>query len=565
MKPYSPGIFLIWNIASVEAKLANAKQIRPPHFLIALCKFNDLDFKTFFAGQQLENPDLPTTLESEKTRISKIFQELNFDTTKFRRQLRRQIAKPGLNHIGAEELHRNSVARQAFRSAELIAASDADANQVFPDHLLKAMLKLPDQPWEIILKNMGIQNPYLGAIEVSLIPKDNRVQKKQHSPTPFLDRFGRDLNRLAHEGKLNPLIGRKEELRALAQGLIQQRKKNVLLVGEAGVGKTCIVEGLAQLLESDSPPSVLKGKRIIEISIADLLAGTMYRGQFEERIQGVIQEALHNKEMIIFIDEFHTVMGAGGEGANDAANILKPELARGNLQCIGATTMAEYRKYIEEDSALNRRFQVIYIDEPNREEATRILQGLKPGFESHYGLKITDEAINAAVEFSQRYLSELRLPDKAIDLIDQACAGVRLSSISSWKNKPTTTEVKRIDVASVVSRKCRIPLERLSEDEKQRLLHLEEYLCQRVIGQEDAVSRLAESIRIARTGLKPANKPVGVFLFAGATGTGKTELAKALANLEFDDNFNSDGYVRVSGKTFWFSPNRCTTWLYRSR
>ena len=293
--------------------------------------------------------------------------------------------------------------------------------------------------------------------------QNGEVGKKKVA-TPTLNQFGRDLTALARQEKLAPLIGRKEELRTLGQILLQERKNNPLLLGEAGVGKTCIVEGLAQKIATGNVPTALTGKRIIEISMSGLLAGTKYRGEFETRIQGVINEVTQNDDIILFIDEIHTVMEAGGEGASDAANIMKPALARGGFPCIGATTIAEYRKYIETDPAFERRFQDVWVDEPTRVEAIEILQGLRARLEKHHQIQITEEAIIAAVELSQRYLPDSFLPDKAIDLIDQACAAARLVSFSPG-HQQTSYTINRDGIAAVVAKRSQIPIESLTEDE----------------------------------------------------------------------------------------------------
>lgn len=396
------------------------------------------------------------------------------------------------------------------------------------------------------------------------------------SGTPNLDRYGRDLSRLAREGQLDPVIGREAEMRNLARVLAQKRKNNAILVGEAGVGKTCIVEGLAQALTLANAEPSLKNKRIVEISMTSLVAGTKYRGEFEERIEAVLREASADKNIILFVDEIHTILAAGAaEGALDAANILKPALARGDLRCIGATTVGEYRKYIERDPALERRFQMLWVEEPTPEETMEILRGLRPRFEEHHGLKIDDEAIEAAVRLSVRYLPDFRLPDKAVDLIDQACASARIQSLSVAIAEPCAVEAQpeeapadpgkveettqaaspqetaettetapeavevplihigRTDIVSLVAQRSRLPIDELEADEAQRLLRMEDALRRRVIGQEEAIAEVSHAVRMARAGLKDPNKPVGAFLFVGPTGTGKTELAKTLAEFLF--------------------------------
>ncbi|MBI3464880.1 MAG: ATP-dependent Clp protease ATP-binding subunit [Planctomycetes bacterium] len=419
-------------------------------------------------------------------------------------------------------------------------------------------------------------------------PERPDKQARQPEKLWVLEKFGRDLTRLAAEGKLDPVIGRRNEMRTLAGVLMQKRKNSAILIGEAGVGKTCVVEGLAQRIVGPKPPSGLDGKRIVEVTLTALVAGAKYRGDFEERMQAVVREATSDPELILFIDEIHTLMGAGGEGSSDAANILKPALARGDLRVIGATTVAEYRKYIEKDPALERRFQVVWVEEPTRQQAIEILRGLRAKLEEHHDLTISDDCVEAAVDLSMRYLADFRLPAKAIDLIDQACARARLTSFSvppvavaeaevdldahsrmnmhpdqshpspplrgrgagvrgvcTDANSPEPSfgpdllhaagVIGRVDIARVVAQRCRIPLDRLTSDEAERFLHMEEMLSKRVIGQEEAVTKVCDAIRTARAGLKNPKRPMAVFLFLGSTGTGKTELAKALAEFLFGD------------------------------
>ena len=345
--------------------------------------------------------------------------------------------------------------------------------------------------------------------------------------------FGRDLSRLAKDGKLAPVIGRKPEMLKIAQTLLQSRKNNVILVGEAGVGKTGIVEGLAQRIAQGKVPDELKATRIIELSMSLLVAGTKYRGEFEERMQAVIKEASVDSNIVLFLDEIHTLMGAGKAGGSmDAANIMKPALARGEIRVIGATTIAEYRLHIEKDAALERRFQKVDVEEPTPEEALEILRGIRTRMEEHHGIKITDGAISAAVEWSVRYLPDFRLPDKAIDLLDTACAQARFLTFSG---QPGQSGVDREQIAAVVASRCKIPVGTLTEDEGQRLRSMEEVLGRRVKGQETAIKTVSDAVRLARTGLGNPNRPVGSFLFVGPSGTGKTELAKALSEFLFHD------------------------------
>lgn len=419
-------------------------------------------------------------------------------------------------------------------------------------------------------------------------------ESKGPKKTPILDRYGRDLTRLAEEGKLDPVVGRKNEIERVIQVLSRRTKNNPVLIGDPGVGKTAIVEGLAQQVQKGDVPEILAGKRVIVLDLSSMVAGSKYRGEFEERLQKVMEEIRNAGNIILFIDELHTIIGAGAaEGAMDAANILKPALARGELQCIGATTINEYRKHIEKDAALERRFQPIIVDEPTEEEAVQILMGLRDRYEAHHRVKITDEAIKAAVQLSARYITDRFLPDKAIDLIDEASSSVRLQTLtvppdikklekelerilkekeaaiqgqefekaaqmrdqereireklqkiqSSWQKEKVSDEttVTEENIKEIVSRWTGIPVTRLAQGESERLLHLEEALHKRVIGQDEAVEAVSRAVRRARAGLKDPKRPVGSFIFLGPTGVGKTELARALAEVLFG---NEDAMIR---------------------
>lgn len=415
--------------------------------------------------------------------------------------------------------------------------------------------------------------------------KDNK--QKNNSATPLLDKYGRDLNILAQEEKIDPVIGRNREIERVIQILSRRTKNNPILIGEPGVGKTAVTEGLAQRLINGNIPKVLASKRIISLNMASLVAGTKYRGDFEDRLKKIIDEIIENKNIILFIDEMHTLVGAGAaEGSMDAANILKPALSRGEIQVIGATTLKEYKKYIEKDSALERRFQTIMVNEPSAEDAISILKGIRNKYEEFHCAKITDEAIKAAVKISQRYITDRFLPDKAIDLMDEAAAKVRLktvnipTNISQLEQKiqdlkkakekaidnqdyelaatirdqeiqikeelataKTTWEtqnnaqiaVTEEDIADVATLWTGIPVKRLVAKEADRLLHIEDIIHKRVVGQNEGVNAVAKAIRRARAGLKDPKRPIGSFLFLGPTGVGKTELARSLAEAIFGD------------------------------
>lgn len=410
----------------------------------------------------------------------------------------------------------------------------------------------------------------------------------QKTKTPALDAFGRDLTKLAKDGKLDPVIGRDDEIERVMQTLSRRRKNNPVLLGEAGVGKSAIVEGLASKIISTDVPEILKNKRVITLDLALMVAGTKYRGQFEERIKAVMDEIKRSENIIIFVDELHTLVGAGGaEGAIDASNILKPALARGEIQCIGATTLDEYRKYIEKDSALERRFQTIMVDPPSVEETVLILRGLRDKYEAHHKIKITDAALEAAAKLSDRYITGRFLPDKAIDIIDEAGAHARLSthtappeikeiekrldvlkrekedtikeqdfekaaalrdqeretrhlldkSKKDWMDSRSKVELEigEDEIAQVIAKSTGIPMARLEEKESSRLLRIEEELRKRVIGQEEAIQSIAHAVRRSRAGLKDPRRPIGSFIFLGPTGVGKTLLARALAEFMFND------------------------------
>ncbi|MET0828583.1 MAG: ATP-dependent Clp protease ATP-binding subunit, partial [Microbacterium sp.] len=479
-----------------------------------------------------------------------------------------------------------SVQRALFHAFQV--ARSSGSTYVDPEHLFFALVLGQDAPAGQILAQAGVTADALlqGARETvtpSGAAATEREPDSAASETPMLDRFGTDLTALARQGSLDPVIGREDEIEQTIEILSRRTKNNPVLVGEAGVGKTAIVEGLARAIVAGSVPEQLRDKRVIALDLPAMLAGTRYRGDFEERLTTTMDEVAGLAgELILFIDEVHTVVGAGGggEGAMDAGNILKPRLARGDLHLVGATTLKEYR-VVEKDPALERRFQPVRVGEPSLEDAVLILRGLRPAYEEHHGVTFTDDALRAAVELSDRYLTERVLPDKAIDLIDQAGARLRLrlglkvdvsglmarlGELEADKNAAVGAEkyeeasrirdliaevqtrlsdatqrpdvdaiVDEPEIAAVISRATGIPVKRLTESERERLAVLEDELHARVIGQDDAVIAVAKAVRRNRTGMGDARRPVGSFLFLGPTGVGKTELAKALAVSLFDD------------------------------
>ena len=419
--------------------------------------------------------------------------------------------------------------------------------------------------------------------------------KQIKSTTPTLDKYSRDLTEFAREGKFDPIVGREKEIERVIQILSRRTKNNPCLVGEPGVGKTAVVEGLAQKIASEAIPDLLKGKRVVSLDLSTMISGTKYRGEFEERINKVIEEVRLAGDVILFIDELHTIIGAGAaEGAMDASNILKPSLARGEIQLVGATTLDEYRKHIEKDAALERRFQPVQVDEPTEEETLEILRGIKDKYEMHHQVQITEDALVTAVKLSTRYIADRYLPDKAIDLLDEAASKVRLRSYTSpanikeleealaalgkekeeaiiseeydkasqikqkeneiiekmakakveWDTKHTKTEqvVGEEEIADIVSSWTHIPVQRLAEEETERLRNMEKTLHERVVGQDEAISAISKAVRRGRVGLKDPNRPIGSFMFLGPTGVGKTELTKALAEAIFGDE---NAMVRV--------------------
>ncbi|RMH71653.1 MAG: ATP-dependent Clp protease ATP-binding subunit [Gemmatimonadetes bacterium] len=471
-------------------------------------------------------------------------------------------------------------------------------NYVGTEHLLLGLIREGEGVAARVLISMGIDLEDVREETLKLLGNGEPVDpetESEKSKTPVLDHFSRDLTELAREGKLDPVIGREREIERIIQILSRRKKNNPVLIGEPGVGKTAIAEGLAQKIASGNCPEILMDKRLLVIDLPGIVAGTKYRGQFEERLKAIMNEIRQNKDIIIFIDELHTLVGAGGaEGALDASNILKPALSRGELQCIGATTLDEYRKYIEKDGALERRFQSVIVDPPNLEETILILTGLKEKYEEHHRVQFSPDSIESAVKMSDRYINDRFLPDKAIDVIDEAGARVRLDNTSTppdlrhleeqlqeisrekaaavtnqefeiaaryrdqektlrkqleeertkWR-EATLTNIPTVtveDISRTISMMTGIPLNRLEKSESERLLQMEAELRRRVVGQDDALKKVSQALRRARAGLKDPNRPIGTFIFLGPTGVGKTELARTLAEFMFEDK---DALVRV--------------------
>ena len=561
-------------LANQEAQRFNHEYIGTEHILLGLVKEGsgvgatvlknlDVDIKKLrFGVEKLvkSGPDMVTMGKLPQTPRAKKVIEYAIEEAR------------SLNHnyVGTEHI-----------LLGLLRESEGIAAQV----LMDLGLKLEDVRQEVLnLLGAGVDDGP-AALGMKMSPT---IGRKTKSKTPALDSFGRDLTQLAANGELDPVIGRKKEIERLIQILCRRTKNNPVLLGEAGVGKTAIVEGLSQQIVNKQVPEILKGKRMVVLDLAMMVAGTKYRGQFEERIKAVINEVRRAKNVVLFVDELHTLVGAGGaEGAIDASNVLKPALARGEVQCIGATTLDEYRKHIEKDGALERRFQTIIVEQPSKDETLEILRGLQDRYEAHHRVRFTDEALYHAVELSTRYITGRCLPDKAIDVIDEAGARVRLKNMTpppdltqieerierlqrekdeavrnadyeraaalrdeaqqlldektqlhkQWyeENKESTGVVDNEIIAEVVSNMTGVPLTKLEKKETQRLLELETELHKTVVSQDEAINAVAKAVRRSRSGMKDPNRPMGCFILLGPSGVGKTLLAQALAEFMFSD------------------------------
>lgn len=533
-----------------------------------------------------------------------VLKNLDVDLRKIRLEVEK-IVQSGPDMVTMGKLPQTPRAKKVIEYA-MEEARNLNHNYVGTEHLLLGLIREQEGVAAQVLMNLGLKLEDVREEVLNLLGHGAEGgegtpergggggggggggKSGSKSKTPALDSFGRDLTELARQSKLDPVIGRENEIERVIQILCRRQKNNPVLLGEAGVGKTAIVEGFAQMVVDGNVPELLRDRRIVVLDLAMMVAGTKYRGQFEERIKAVMNEVKRAKNTILFIDELHTLVGAGGaEGAIDASNVLKPALSRGELQCIGATTLDEYRKYIEKDKALERRFQMVMVEPPSSEQAVEILKGLRDRYEQHHRVKITDDAIDQAVELSNRYITARCLPDKAIDVIDEAGARVRLKSMvrppdlkdieeeieklnqskeeavanqdfekaaslrdqadklkkkkdnlnREWRDKAKETDgvVDADVIGEVVSKMTGIPLTRLSSEDAVRLLRIEDELHKKVVSQEEAIKQVAKAVRQSRSGLKDPKRPTGVFLFAGPTGVGKTLTAKALAEFMFGD------------------------------
>lgn len=532
---------------------------------------------------------------------AKALKALNLDPEKIQKEVETLIGRGSEN---VQTIHYTPRAKKVIELS-MDEARKIGHSYVGTEHILLGLIREGEGVAARVLNNLGVSLNKARQQVLQLLGSHESTSSQQGrggsgANTPTLDSLARDLTAQAKDGGLDPVIGRSKEIERVIEVLSRRTKNNPVLIGEPGVGKTAIAEGLAQQIINNEVPEILRDKRVMTLDMGTVVAGTKYRGEFEDRLKKVMDEIRQAGNIILFIDELHTLIGAGGaEGAIDASNILKPSLARGELQCIGATTLDEYRKYIEKDAALERRFQPIKVAEPTSDESVLILKGLRDRYEAHHRVKITDDAIEAAVQLSDRYISDRFLPDKAIDLIDEAASKVRLRSYTAppnlkeleqkldevkkekdaavqsqefekaaslrdteqklkeeleqnqleWKQKQgrENTEVTPEDIAIVVSNWTGIPVRKLEEEESERLLKMEEILHDRVIGQEEAVKAVSHAIRRARAGLKDPKRPIGSFIFLGPTGVGKTELARAVAETLFGDE---DAIIRIDMSEF---------------
>lgn len=533
-------------------------------------------------------------LHEEEGTAGMVLRDMGISEERLMEMIRKLIAPEESNVLTADRAGYTPRATRMLEGA-VEEADDLRSEKIGTEHLLLAMLREVDCMGTRLLHTMGVnirklQNEVLAAMgEEVANPRDNgnaRSRNEAATGTPTLDQYSRDLTEMARQGVMDPVVGREDEIGRVIQILSRRTKNNPCLIGEPGVGKTAVVEGLAQRITQGLVPEKMKNRRLVVLDLSGMVAGSKYRGEFEERIKKVIAEVMEHPGILLFIDELHTIIGAGGaEGALDASNILKPSLSRGEIQIIGATTIEEYRKHIEKDAALERRFQPVTVEEPTQEQAVEILKGLRPYYEKHHGVTITDEALEAAVKMSIRYIADRHLPDKAIDLMDEASSRVQLTGITvppqlkeveqnlhaltekkeeairegdfsrarelqegqkeleesyeklkkrqeqRYKNKKM--QVTEENIAQIVSSWTKIPVQKLAQKESKRLASLEKELHKRVIGQEEAVEAVAKAIKRGRVGLKDPARPIGSFLFLGPTGVGKTELSKALAETVF--------------------------------
>jgi ATP-dependent Clp protease ATP-binding subunit ClpC len=557
MQNLSVGADMAWRIAAHEAGAANLQFIEKEHILIGICGLE----KVLMLSPEESGlkPEGRQALEGEHYALEDLFRGFELDLTQLRHQLRKRLGQGNYKHA-EKVIHRSDACKKIFnRAGEL----PTPTREITCLQLLAAILEEPGKVISQVLNDAGVKPADLRERALACIAREQRQHQEpvevhlgEHmlaqGGTHYLNRYGRDLTQEAREGKLGPFIGRRKELLQMIQTLARRTKNNPVLVGEAGVGKTAIVEALALRVAEGKDPHALAGKRIIELNISALVGGTKYRGEFEERLARIIEEVRTHPEVIVFIDELHNVVGAGrAEGSMDAANLMKPALARGDLRCIGATTIGEYRRYVEADPALERRFEKVIVNEPSPDETLEMLKGIRPKWEGHHNVRITDKALEAAVNLSVRFDVDHQLPDKAIDLVDKAGARTRIPMLSMMMDKErdkaepveggnrfeSKAKVTEFTIAQVLSEKMGVPLEiiigHLEGMTQSRLLELEPFLKKRIIGQDEAVKIVCQRLLMSHAGLVKKRGPLAVLLFLGPTGVGKTELARSLTEFLF--------------------------------
>ena len=550
---HSHVINLLWRVALQEAVAARSQFIEPEHFFEALTKGGDFCREDVLKELLARGLDA-NALAAELRFVPELLESEGINSTQLRRRMRALLGTGTYEHTPGAVMHRSARARDVFKSAEYVATK-AGLDHLHAGALLVAILSEKESStWRLLATN-GHDGEKIKVLAVNRLNQQNPgaapgggADKQQDSeaavaPRKILEQFGRDLTKAAKDGLLPPVIGRRKELLQVIQTLARSSKSNPVLIGEAGVGKTAIVEALAQRAAAGKEEQVLGGRRIIEINMSAMVAGTKYRGEFEQRMQKLLEEVKADPNIILFIDEIHTLVGAGDRsGPMDAANIMKPALARGDFKCIGATTTAEYHKFIERDPALERRFNKIIVAEPSRDETVEILKGLRPRFEKHHQATISDEAIEAAVDLTIRFDTERYLPDKAVDVLDLACVqrcvpGLSIQGAVGQNAKLDAASVTLAEVIAVLAEKYGIPEEVIAgavgSGEQSSMAGLRESLKKRVMGQDQAIEQVYKRLRLSYAALSDRRRPLGVFLFLGPSGVGKTELARALADTLF--------------------------------
>ena len=558
MKELSIGAKLAWQIAAYETAESGYRYIENEHLFIGILSLE----KVISDAPEKSGYDMNAwqELTAEHSVFKKILRSSGIDQTRMRRSIRKKLGK-GNYKRSEKTIHRSEECKSVFKRADALSGLSAKTTTL---PIAAAIMENPGDGLKSIFSEFGtdlkeLKDNFLSPPEKALA-RENEEQADKEEPNSYLERYGRNLTQAAKDGKLGPFVGRRNELLQVIQTLARSMKSNPVLVGEAGVGKTAIVEALAVRAVQGKDPQVLSGKKIIELNIGAILGGTKYRGEFEERLTRIIEEVRADSDIIIFIDEIHNLVGTGRVGGSmDAANIMKPALARGDIKCIGATTIGEYRQYVESDPALERRFEKVIVNEPSRDEALDILKGIRPKWEKHFGKKITEKALETAVDLSIRFDIDHHLPDKAIDLVDKAGARVQIPFLSMVQKLPVDDKepdgadnsVTEYDIAEVVSDKMGLPLEiikgYLEGISNSRLLELNSFLKGKIIGQDEAIDRISQRLLMAHTGVGKKTGLLSVFLFLGPTGVGKTEMAKSLAEFLFG---RGNAFIRLDMSEF---------------